>query len=98
MPENEVPTKPEPVAIEQPAPAQAAPPKKADAVEELADTVDQFFTSVQSAGMRSLKSMLAQFMSKADAVITKLDADAGGVPPKKASPAVPPAVAPEKKE
>ncbi len=98
MPENEVEKKPERVAIEQPAPAQAAPPKKADPVEDLADTVDQFFTSVQSAGMRSLKSMLAQFMQKADAAITKLDENAGGVPPKKVSPAAPPTVAAEKKD
>ena len=77
MPESEVPKKPE-QAIEQ-----AAPPKNADAAEDFAVTIDQFMTSVQSAGMRSLRSMLSQFMEKADAVITKLDVDAGGPPAKK---------------
>ena len=57
-----------------------APAKKADPAQELVDTVDQFVTSVQSAGMRSLKSMLAQFVEKADAALTKLDV---GTPPKK---------------
>ena len=79
MAENEVPKKTGEVSGEQ-TPGQVTSVKKAAPSEELADTVEQFFTSVQSAGMRSLKSMLAQFVEKADAALTKLDV---GTPPKK---------------
>ena len=58
------------------------PAKKSDS-EELGETLDQFFTGVHSAGMQSLKSMLAQLKQKADTVITKLDVGAGGDPPTK---------------
>ena len=58
------------------------PVKKSES-EELGETLDAFFTGVHSAGMQSLKSMLAQLKQKADTVITNLDVGAGGNPPTK---------------
>lgn len=77
MAENEVPTSRGVPGVVPPTPVTLAVPASES---ELADTAEQFIASVQTAGMKSLKSMLAQFMEKADAAITKLD---GGVPPKK---------------
>ena len=59
------------------------PVKKSDPVDEFAETIDHFLTSVQSSSVKSVKSLLAQMMAKADAVITKLDVATGGDPPKK---------------
>jgi hypothetical protein len=60
-------------------PSPVAPEKAVEPADEIAATVDQFVTSVQSASMRSLKTLLAQFVEKADDAITKLDV----APPKK---------------
>ena len=62
-------------------PVVAPVPVKKSESEELGETLDAFFTGVHSAGMQSLKSMLAQLKQKADTVITKLDVG-GGEPPK----------------
>ena len=51
--------------------------------DELGETIDQFFAGFQSAGLRTMKTILTQFKAKADAVITKLDGDAGGDTTKK---------------
>ena len=56
----------QPVVIAKPAPP-----------DELGDTLDQFFASFQSSGLKTMKTILTQFKDKADAVITKLDGDAG---------------------
>lgn len=67
-------TKPpeKPVVIAKPAPT-----------DELGDTFDAFFAGMQSASLKTLKTILAQFKTKADDVITKLDGDVGIDPPKK---------------
>ena len=59
--------------------------KKPAPTDELGDTLDQFFASFQSSGLRTMKTILTQFKAKADAVITKLDGDgdAGGDTTKK---------------
>jgi hypothetical protein len=78
-----------------PVPAVEAPPKSdaellpkpAPPVDELGETLGQFLSGMQAASLHSMKSLFAQFKTKADAVITKLDTkfdvDAGGDPPKK---------------
>ena len=63
-------TKEQPVVIAKPVPT-----------DELGETIDQFFAGFQSAGLRTMKTILTQFKAKADAVITKLDVD--GDAPKK---------------
>ena len=62
---------------------QPVPPEKAEPADELVVTMDEFFTSMTKATQRSMRSMLGQFMKKADAAIAKLDEAAGGAPPKK---------------
>ena len=49
--------------------------------DELGETIDQFFATFQSSGLRTMKTILTQFKEKADAVIKKLDVD--GDAPKK---------------
>ena len=56
--------------------------KKSDPTDELGDTLGQFLSGMQAASLISMKSMLAQFKTKADAVLTKLDGGVGGDPPK----------------
>ena len=64
-----VPKKPEseqPVVIAKPVPT-----------DELGETLDQFLAGMQSAGLQTIRTMLAQIKAKADDVITKLDGDVG---------------------
>jgi hypothetical protein len=64
--------------------------KTAEPADDLADTIDQFLTSMTTVTQRSFKSMLTQFSAKADAAIAKLDEAAGGAPPKRDADGVPP--------
>ena len=57
-----------------------APVKKPVPTDEMADTIDRFLTGIQSAGIRSMNSIITKMQEKADEIITTLD---GGAPPKK---------------
>ena len=76
-------TKPVPKKPEEIAPVVEPPTEKPATTDELGDTLDQFFATFQSSGLRTMKTILTQFKDKADAVITQLDGDVDGDAPKK---------------
>ena len=67
-------TEPVPEKAESEQPVVIAKPVPTD---ELGETIDQFFATFQSSGLKTIKTMLTQFKEKADDVITKLDGDVG---------------------
>ena len=68
-------------AVEPPKSEQPVVIAKPVPTDELGATLDQFFATFQSSGLKTMKTILGQFKEKADAVITKLDVD--GDTPKK---------------
>ena len=73
-------TEPVPKKAESEQPVVIAKPVPTD---ELGETLDQFLAGMQSAGLQTIRTMLAQIKAKADDVITKLDGDVDADAPKK---------------